>query len=199
MVGSKWGMPEGSLLQLSYGMGRAYLVLEDQVDGVHQGGMVALPISQFATGVMRGRFHEASGQLYCCGLYGWSGARTRPGGLYRVRYAGGATLMPTAMKVVAGGLELTFGAELDPELAADLDSYSLKTWSLRRTRNYGSKHYDEQALQVRKAELAADQKTVRLHIPDLVPTMCLEIACDLETADGKVLRAKIHGTVHKVR
>ena len=199
VVGSKWGMPEGSLLQLSYGMGRAYLVLEDQVDGVHQGGMVALPISQFATGVMRGRFHEASGQLYCCGLYGWSGARTRPGGLYRVRYAGGATLMPTAMKVVAGGLELTFGAELDPELAADLDSYSLKTWSLRRTRNYGSKHYDEQALQVRKAELAADRKTVRLHIPDLVPTMCIEIACDLETSDGDVLRAKIHGTVHKVR
>ena len=101
--------------------------------------------------------------------------------------------------MVAGGLELTFGAELDPELAADLDSYSLKTWSLRRTRNYGSKHYDEQALQVRKAELAADRKTVRLHIPDLVPTMCIEIACDLETSDGDVLRAKIHGTVHKVR
>ena len=199
VVGSKWGLPQGSLLQLSYGMGRAYLVLEDQVDGVHQGGMVALPIAQFATGVMRGRFHEASGQLYCCGLYGWSGARTRPGGLYRVRYVGGATLMPTAMKVVTGGLQLTFGAELDPELAADLDSYSIKTWSLRRTKNYGSKHYDEKALQVSKAELSTDRKTVRLHLPDLVPTMCIEIACDLETTAGEVLRAKIHGTVHKVR
>ncbi|MGK0202255.1 MAG: type 1 glutamine amidotransferase, partial [Planctomycetota bacterium] len=192
VVGSKWGLPEGSLLQLSYGMGRAYLVLEDQVDGVHQGGMVALPIAQFATGVMRGRFHEASGQLYCCGLYGWSGARTRPGALYRVRYVGGDTLMPTAMKVVPGGLQLTFGAELDPELAADRDSYSIKTWSLRRTKNYGSKHYDEKALQVSKAELAADRKTVTLQIPDLVPTMCIEIACDLETAGGEVLRAKIH-------
>lgn len=199
VVGSRWGLPAGSLLQLSYGMGRAYLVLEDQVDGVHQGGMVALPIAQFATGVMRGRFHQASGQLYCCGLYGWSGARTRPGGLYRVRYVGGETLMPTAMKVVAGGLQLTFGAALDPELATDLDSYSIKTWSLRRTKNYGSKHHDEQALQVSKAQLAADRKTVTLQIPDLVPTMCIEIACDLETADGDVLRAKIHGTVHKTR
>ena len=197
--GSKWGLPEGSLLQLSYGMGRAFLVLEDQLDGVHQGAMVPLPIAQFATGVMRGRFHEPSGQLYCCGLYGWSGARTRPGGLYRVRYVGGELLMPTAMKVVAGGLQLTFGAELDPELAEDLDSYSVKTWSLRRTKNYGSKHYDEQALQVQMAELGADGKTVRLHIADLVPTMCIAITCDLEAAGGAVLRAKIHGTLHKTR
>lgn len=197
--GAKWGLPEGALLQLSYGMGRAYLVMEDEVDGVHQGAQVALPIDQFATGVMRGRFHEASGQLYACGLYGWSGARTRPGGFYRIRYVGGAPQMPIGMKSVPGGLELSFAASLDPELVADLDSYGVKTWSLKRTKNYGSKHYDEKVLSVTKAELGADGKTVRLHIKDLAPTMCLEVTLDLETTDGEVIRAKIHGTLHRVR
>jgi hypothetical protein len=197
--GTQWGVPENSLVQLSYGMGRAYLVLEDQVDGVHQGAMVALPLPPFATGVMRGRFHEPSGQLFCCGLYGWSGARTRPGGFYRVRYVGGPVVMPTGMRSVAGGLELTFGAALEPEIAADTESYSIKTWSLRRTKNYGSKHYDVKQLVVKKAVLAAGGKTVRLEIVDLRPTMCIEVGCDLETADGKDLRAKIHGTLHKTR
>ena len=197
--GTRWGLPENALLQLSYGMGRAYLVLEDEVDGAHQGAMVALPIPPFATGVMRGRFHPPSGQLYCCGLYGWSGSRTRPGGFYRVRYVGGEIAMPTAMRSVPGGLELQFGARLVAELANDPESYSVKTWSLRRTRNYGSKHYDVQDLEVVKAALAEDGKTVRLAIEGLAPTMCLEVVCDLEAVDGRDLRAKIHGTLHKVR
>jgi hypothetical protein len=107
--------------------------------------------------------------------------------------------MPTGMRSVAGGLELTFGAALEPEIAADTESYSIKTWSLRRTKNYGSKHYDVKQLVVKKAVLAAGGKTVRLEIVDLRPTMCIEIGCDLETADGKDLRAKIHGTLHKTR
>ena len=197
--GARWGLPENSLLQLSYGMGRAYLVLEDELDGVHQGGMVALPIPNFATGVMRGRFHEGSGQLYCCGLYGWSGARTRPGGFYRVRYVGGALAMPTGMRVIPAGLELAFGVDLDSELASEVDSYSIKTWSLKRSRNYGSQHYDEKELVVQKATLQPDGRTVRLEIQDLEPTMGMEVACDLETVDGAVLRAKIHGTIHKLR
>lgn len=197
--GNRWGLPEGALLQLSYGMGRAYLVLEDEVDGVHQGGMVTLPLEPFATGVMRGRFHQPSGQLYCCGLYGWSGARTRPGGFYRVRYTGGPIAMPTAMRSVAGGLQLTFGTELEPELAVDPESYSVKVWSLRRTKNYGSKHHDEQQLAVTKAVLSSDRKSVVLTIANLAPTMCLEVTCDLETATGVDLRAKIHGTLHRTR
>ncbi|MFK7740080.1 MAG: DUF6797 domain-containing protein [Planctomycetota bacterium] len=197
--GDRFGLPAGSLLQLSYGMGRAYLVLEDEVDGTHQGAAVTLPIPPFATGVMRGRFHEPSGQLFCCGLYGWSGARSRPGGLYRVRYVGGELRMPTAMHVVAGGLELTFGAKLDAELARDAESYSLRSWSLRRTKRYGSDHHDEQDLQVKAATLLPDGQTVRLSIPGLKPTMCLEVACDLETAGGERLRCTIHGTVHRVR
>ena len=196
--GDRWGLPDGSLLEISYGMGKAFLVLEDEVAGVHQGGMVALPVGPFATGVMRGRFHPGDGQLYCCGLYGWSGARTRPGGFYRVRYRGGAIDMPVAMRAQPDGIELRFGAALDPETAADPESYGVDVWSLRRSKNYGSRHVDERSLNVTSASLQPDGRTVRLIVEDLQPTMCMEINVDVDTAAGAPLRAVIHGTIHNL-
>ena len=196
--GDRWGLPEGALLEISYGMGKAYLVFEDEVDGAHQGGMVALPIGPFATGVMRGRFHPGDGQLYCCGLYGWSGARTRPGGFYRVRYRGGSVDMPVAMRTQPDGLELTFGAPLDPETANDPESYGVETWSLRRSKNYGSRHVDEKALGVKSAKLLPDGRTVRLVVEGLQPTMGMEVNVDVDTRAGAPLRAVIHGTIHRL-
>ena len=197
--GEKWGLPERSLLQLSYGMGLIFLVLEDKIGDAHQGAMVALPIDAFPTGVMRGRFHPATGQLYCCGLFGWSAARTRPGGLYRVRYVGGAVGVPIAMRSIAGGIELQFDVPLQRELAEDPDSYACRVWSLRRSKRYGSEHHDERDLTVGGARLLDDGKTVQLSIAELQPTMGLEIRCDLESTAGRVLRPVLHGTLHVVR
>lgn len=194
--GDRFGLPAGALLELSYGTGRVHLVLEDEVGGRRQAGCIAMPFGPFATGVMRGRFHPGDGQLYCCGLYGWSGARTRPGGLYRVRYVGGALPMAVAMKSVGAGLQLTFGCELERELAEDPQSWSIKTWSLRRSANYGSPHLDEQPLAVGSARLGDDGRTVLLTLPSLAPTMCVSIDYDLEQRGGDVLRGSIHGTLH---
>ena len=59
--------------------------------------------------------------------------------------------MPTGMRSVPGGLELQFGSKLEAAIAVDAGSYSVKTWSLRRSRNYGSKHYDVKDLEVAAA------------------------------------------------
>ncbi|MDA0374763.1 MAG: hypothetical protein O2865_13330 [Planctomycetota bacterium] len=196
--GDRWGLPDGALLQLSYGMGRAYLVLEDEVDGAHQGGMVALPFGPFATGVMRGRFHPGDGQLYCCGLYGWSSARTRPGGFYRVRYRDRPLDLPVRMRAQPDGIELGFGAPLDPETARDPESYSVQVWSLHRSKGYGSKHIDERPLGITSASLSDDGRTVRLVVEDLEPTMCIEVRVDVDTGTGELLSGVIHGTIHRM-
>ncbi len=52
----RWGPLDGSLLNLSYGYGKVYVVPFEDIGGQKQGGMCALPIEQFPTGVMRGRF-----------------------------------------------------------------------------------------------------------------------------------------------
>ena len=52
-----WGPLDGSLLNLSYGTGRSTSSRTRRSATQMQGGMVALPIPPFPTGVMRGRFH----------------------------------------------------------------------------------------------------------------------------------------------
>ena len=60
----KWGPLKGSLLNTSYGMGKIFVVPHETVSGQAQGGMSALPLPPFPTGIMRGRFHPTDGQLY---------------------------------------------------------------------------------------------------------------------------------------
>ena len=93
----KWGPFYGKILSTSYGTGKLWHVMHEDVDGTPQGGVVQFPL-QFPTGVMRGRFHPTDGQLYTCGLFGWSSNRTQPGGFYRVRYTGQPVNMPVKMK-----------------------------------------------------------------------------------------------------
>ena len=64
----KWGGLGGQLLNLSYGTGYVYVIMEEKVNGRAQGGVVRIPDFDFPTGVMRGRFHPGDGQLYALSL-----------------------------------------------------------------------------------------------------------------------------------
>lgn len=105
--------------------------------------------------------------------------------------------MPVGLKAKAGAAELTFTDALDPK-AVDAKSFDVKVWGLTRSKNYGSKHIDEKPLSVAKAVLSPDGKTVRLDLPDLAPTWCMEITYRLNGADGRVVAGVIHNTVHAV-
>ena len=105
---SGWGPLKGSLLNLSYGYGKVYVVPHEKVGGQMQGGMCALPIPRFPTGVMRGRFHPGDGQLYPCGMFAWAGNLTQPGGFYRVRATGKPMHLPVGLKARKQALVLTF-------------------------------------------------------------------------------------------
>ncbi|MDA7916526.1 c-type cytochrome, partial [Verrucomicrobia bacterium] len=85
----KWGALNGTLLHMSYGHGRLEVVPHENVDGQLQGGLCRLPIPDFPTGTMRGRFHSGDGHLYLCGMAAWGTAQMQlPGGLYRIRATG---------------------------------------------------------------------------------------------------------------
>ena len=101
------------MLNLSYGYGKIFVVPREKVGGQMQGGMATLPIPQFPTGVMRGRFHPGDGQLYTCGMYAWAGNQTQPGGFYRVRYTGKPICVPVGLSARRDGMAITFTGALD--------------------------------------------------------------------------------------
>ena len=193
----KWGALHGSLLNLSYGTGKVFLVPHEKAGANMQGGMIELPIPAFPTGVMRGRFNPADGQLYLCGMFAWAGSATQPGGLYRLRATGQPTHLPTGLHATQTGLQLTFTDPLDP-VALDPKQIRIKTWSLKRTANYGSKHFDEKSLEVQKTTLSADRQTLTIQIADLQPTWGMEIKYTLKFADGTSASGVLHNTIHSL-
>ncbi|RMG41873.1 MAG: heme-binding protein, partial [Planctomycetota bacterium] len=194
----KWGPLNGALLNLSYGYGRIFIVPHERVGERMQGGVSPLPLHEFPTGIMRGRFHPQQGQLYVCGMVAWGSARHQPGGLFRVRYTGRPIHVPLELHARRQTLTIRFSGPLDRRTAEDSRNYAVKVWSLKRSANYGSKHYDEHPLAVTAARLAGDGQTVSLTVPELAPTMGMEIRYDIRTADGQPLRERIHNTIHVV-
>lgn len=190
-----WGALDGALLNLSYGYGRVFVVPHENVQGKVQGGMVSLPIPDFPTGVMRGRFSESDGALYLCGMFAWAGNATEPGGLYRLKATGKAMNLPTELHAQKNGLRLRFTDALDAK-SVDPKNVQIKVWSLKRTANYGSQHYDEHALTVADTELSTDGKELLLKLPDIAPTWCMEIRYQFRNQRGEVVRGVVHNTVH---
>jgi putative heme-binding domain-containing protein len=196
VTSEKWGPLHGSLLNTSYGHGKIYIVPFELINGQAQGGMCALPLPPFATGIMRPRFHPTDGQLYICGMFAWAGNQTQPGGFYRVRYTGPPADLPCGLKVRSAGIDVTFSEPLDAMNVADVRNYEIKTWNLKRSQNYGSKHLDERTLSVVQASLLPDGKTVRLDIAGIAPTPGMEIQYRLKGTDGRAIIGVIHNTIN---
>lgn len=200
----RWGPLGGRLLNLSYGYGRIYVVPHEHVslpsgERQVQGGMCQLPIPDLPTGMIRGRFSPADGQLYVGGMFSWAGSRQeQEGGLFRVAYKGGRVDMPVELRATEGGIDIGFSDPLDAESASETNRYRITVWDLKRTKRYGSEHFNERKLDAVKAELLDDGRTVRLQIPDLEPTWGMEVVCRMKGADGKEFRRVIHNTIHQL-
>ena len=200
----RWAPLKGRILSTSYGTGQMWLVLRQQVGAVEQGGVVRLPL-QFPTGIMRARFHPDNGQLYVCGLVGWSSNTATAGGFFRVRYTDKPLHMPVEMHVGKSGIRLQFSDPLDRDEAEDIDNYNVEQWNYRWTANYGSPHFSvanpkrrgQDEVEVLEATLSADGKSLFLEIEDLQPVMQMQIGYTLQSADGREVRDNFWLTINQ--
>ena len=192
-----WGKLSGALLNTSYGYGRLYVVPQESVDDVWQGGVVELPIPDFPTGIMRARFHPTEGQLYTSGCAVWATNCQTPGGFYRVRYNGGPAHLPVRVQARTDGLALTFSEPLEANAAADVARFQLKTWHYRRSEKYGSEHLDEKPSKIARTALL-DPATVLVEVEAFAPTQSYELTYDLLDAGGEAFKGRLHGTIHQL-
>jgi hypothetical protein len=106
--------------------------------------------------------------------------------------------LPLGLHARRNAIDLHFTDALDPASANNANNYAIKVWSLKRSADYGSKHFNEHTLSIGKASLATDQKSVSLEIPELQPTWCMEIKCVLQAATGEKFTRTIHNTIHQL-
>ncbi len=196
--GGKWGLPDGTMLHLSYGTCSLYGVLREEVSGVPQGGVYKFPL-RFESGTMRGRFNPADGQLYISGLKGWQSSAAKDGSLQRVRYTGKPVSFPGAMHVKATGIELAFPQPLHAS-AAEAGSYGVRHWDYKWTSAYGSGSHKPAGgdAKLTSVKLSDDRKRVFLEIENLQPVMQMEIRLNIKMEDGTPVPNRIISTINAV-
>jgi len=194
---AKWGPLNGVLLNLSYGYGKIYTVPHELVQGQAQGGMCELPMEAFPTGVMRGRFHPVNGQLYTAGMFAWAGNQQQAGGFYRVRYTGKPAHVPISMEATQSGMRITFSDPLDADFIEHTERVEVEVWDLKRTANYGSKHYNQRPLEVQSVSLLSDGRSVWVEIPQIQPTWGMSMKFELRgPGQSKSVSRLIHHSIH---
>jgi hypothetical protein len=201
VTSDRWGPYAGQLLNLSFGRSTMQLVLRDGTQGA------AVPTGLlFASGVMRGRFNPKDGQLYVVGSKGWVSTAVRDGCFQRVRYTGAKPAWPVAFRAGAKGLSIDFPEPLDPEAAQDLDRWAAEQWNYRYSEKYGSPDLSVSSpeteghdlVEIRKAALSADGRSVLLEIPGLKPVHQLRIRYNLRAAGGGPVKGELAATLHRV-
>jgi hypothetical protein len=103
--------------------------------------------------------------------------------------------VPIELHARRGGIEFKFSGPLDRTLATDPARYGVRSWSLKRSANYGSEHHDERRLRIVSASLAADQCSIFLELPDIEPTWCMAIEYRLKSADGAPAVGEVENTI----
>ncbi len=206
VTSDQWGPFKGEMLHESYGKSSLYLVMRQNIsNGRQQAGVVKFPL-KFTSSVMRARFHPKDGQLYVAGLSEWQSNAARITGFDRVRYTKKPVYSVSSLKVVNGGVELSFSQPLDKASVEDIQNWSGKRWNYIRSENYGSPEMQlkdpskkgREPINITGAKLSADGKTVVLKVEDIRPVMQQAIKWDIVAKDGTKVSQEVQHTIHEV-
>ncbi len=142
---------------------RVYL---EKVQGHYQG--VCFPFMQgFGSGSLA-LLMAPNGSLFVGGTNrGWGSRGNKPFSLERVDWTGKTPFEVHEMRARPDGFELTFTHPVDPQTAADVKSYNLTTYTYIYQASYGSPEVDHTQPAILKAEVAADNMSVRLVVEKL--------------------------------
>jgi hypothetical protein len=141
-------------------------VFLEEIDGVHQGA--CFPFRQgFTTGVI-GVHHSTEGFLFTGGCArGWPTRGTRPYAFERVEWSGITPFEMKEMRARSDGFEVVFTDPVDRATARKLSSWSMKSYTYRYHRVYGSPEVDHETPTIRSVEISPDGLRARLIIEGL--------------------------------
>lgn len=203
----RWGPLSGRLLHTSFGKGWLYYLMLQDLEDVSQAAIIKLPFD-FSSGIHRARVNPVDGQVYAVGLDGWNGGGRRgliDKGAQRLRYTGKPVSLVTDCQVEPDGLRIRFNFPLDSQSAADLKSYVVEHWNYHWRPAYGSDMFSpttdrpgKEKMNITKATLSEDRKSVKLTVPDLKPVNQVHIKLNLNDHQGEPYHEEIYWTINGV-
>jgi len=131
---------------------------------------------------------------------GWGSRGGKPYSLDRVVWTGKTPFEAHELRAKPDGFEITFTEAVDPETAANLESYKLQGFRYIFQASYGSPEVDQFTPVLKSAKLATDAKSVRLVVEGLKVGFIHELALPgLRSADGKPLLHNVgYYTLNKI-
>ncbi len=192
LYGARLGPLNDQLVHIGYNRPELFHVILNHRGSRPQAAVVSVTRA-FEFPPLNGGVNPADGLLYIAGfqVLGWGNVIDVPAGLGRVRHTGAPVTLPREVTPTNLGVLLRFEVALDPTRAADPASYSLQSWSYRRTYKYGSPQYKadgspgQDALTPSAAYLAPDGRSVFVAVPGMKPVMQLRVGWSLATAGGR--------------
>jgi cytochrome c2 len=205
MFGAKMGPLNDQLVHIGFNRPEVFKIVLNKHSPRLQAAVSSIT-SDFQHPLLNGSVNTKDGQLYIAGfqIIGWGTTVDRLSGLSRVRYTGSTDALPYKVVPMKQGVLLGFDEKLDSTKAINLDSYSLSSWSYRRTYNYGSGQYkaDGEAgidwLTPSSAYFSKDHRSVFIGIPEMTPVMQLRIGWSLETEAGKSFEENAYTTPYSL-
>lgn len=166
LSGGKFGPFEKQLFVGDQSDSTVMRVVLEKVKGRYQG--VCFPFKQgFGSGVVPVRAGR-DGSLFVGGTNrGWGSRGSKPFSIERLVWTGKMPFEVHEMRAKPDGFELTFTKTLDAEYAGKVDAYTLKTFTYIYQAAYGSPEVDHTTPTIRKVEVGADRKSVRLYVEGL--------------------------------
>lgn len=194
-----WGPLNGQMIHTSFGAGRQFLLLRDEVDGQLQGAIVPLP-GEFVSGTHRARFNRVDGDLYVSGMAGWGTYTPQPGCFHRVRRTKSPFHLPTSFHVHQNGILLKFSDPMDASAAEEHDRHFAQCWNYRYSPAYGSAEFSAQhtgmtghdVLAIQSAHVSDNGRQLFLAIPELQPVNQLHLRVNAYEDRGTDLFLTVH-------
>jgi cytochrome c2 len=170
---------QGALLNISYGTGKLFLVRSGGEWPANKGAVIPLGVDTNLP-LLHARSHPGDGSLWLAGFRIYDSRVSTSEGISRLRSVAGALANPVDAAIFQEGVVLTFESALDPA-SLNQDQIFANEWQYMRTPDYGSPRFQRSGakgidpLATGVITLSKDKKSVFIHIPDVKPTMQLEV------------------------
>lgn len=205
LFGARMGPLNDQLVHIGFNKPEVFRVILNERGSRPQASVVSIT-KAFEYPPLNGSVNPIDGQLYIAGfqVLGWGNIIDVGAGFGRVRYTGAPVTLPREIVPMDKGVLIRFESELDAKKAMDPGSYSLQSWSYKRSYKYGSAQYKDDgqpgqdSLVPSGAYLAKDGRSVFIAVPGMKPVMQLRVGWALATKDGKAFEENAYTTPYEL-